>query len=260
MTFPHAGPCLLFALRRETLGFVRRFPKATVINGAPCAARIHDAFQQSVLVMETGVGPLRAERALDWLGTQMHFQPQCILSVGFAGALQESLRVGDLISASEVMDERGNHWPCNPIHPMPQASRERKRPEHERKRPEKSSVHTGRVLTVPRLIGDPEEKSGLGQRYAVQAVDMESATVAAWAASHGIPFGCLRAISDDVHTQLPAPLVHLLDQGAVSPARALKAVVASPMLLPHFYRLARATRIAAEQLGVGLSDWLARPV
>ena len=48
----------------------------------------------------------------------------------------------------------------------------------------------------------------------------------------------------------------LLEGGAVSPWRALKAMCKQPSLLPEFCRLARDTKRASRQLGLALGELL----
>ena len=57
------------------------------------------------------------------------------------------------------------------------------------------------------------------------AVDMESAAVARITSEAGVPFACLRAISDDADTYLPESLLAVLEHGGVRPARLMAAIV-----------------------------------
>jgi adenosylhomocysteine nucleosidase len=200
-----------------------------------------------VLLLETGIGPERMEAALTWLLRQplsggRVYRPRFVVSAGFSGALQEGIRVGDVVVATEVADTEGGRWPAtwpSPDYPWP--------------------GRRGRVLTVRRLVGDPEEKRALGREHAATAVDMEAAAAARVCALSSIPFGCIRAISDDVHTRLSPRLVSLLFAGRVSAPRVLAALARSPRLAGELWRLARQTRLAARQLAVALGELLDGP-
>jgi hypothetical protein len=85
---------------------------------------------------------------------------------------------------------------------------------------------------------------------------MESATFAARCARAGIPFGCVRAISDAVDTPLSPGLVTLLEGGSISVWRAVKALARQPSMLPEFLRLARHTNRASHELGRALGELL----
>lgn len=232
-------PCVLFALRRESAPFRRTFRLQRPVPAAPGWARWCVAPPRAVLVLETGVGPRGVDRALDWLfGSPTldgrPYQPTALVFAGFAGSLSPALRVGDVILPEAVVDERGRHWPTT-------------WPTTERR---------GRLLTATRLISTPAEKWALGERHRAAAVDMESATFARRCAERGLPFGCLRAISDDVDTALSPALVPLLAGGVVSPWRFAAALLRHPGMLPELLRLARHTRLAAKRLGVALSALL----
>ena len=82
------------------------------------------------------------------------------------------------------------------------------------------------------------------------------AAQAAFFAQAGIPFACLRAISDEVGTTLSPTLESLLSGGSASPWRVLLALARRPGMLPELLRLARDTKRAAQQLGLALGELL----
>jgi hypothetical protein len=71
-----------------------------------------------------------------------------------------------------------------------------------------------------------------------------------------VPYGCLRAISDDWNTPVSPAVVRLAPDGRVSWWRLLAALVRSPRLTTELWRLAKQTRAAARQLGLGLGELL----
>ncbi len=230
-------PCILFALRRESQYFLRTFHRRTSFSGAPCRPTFYERQDSRVLVLETGIGTTRTAAALESVLNgpgqgRESYRPRFVVSAGFSGALQPGCRIGDVVLATEVVDLEGGRWPVG------ETVVERD-----------LCVHSGRVLAVPRLVSDPGEKRLLGQKYAALAVDMETATASRMCCQRGIPFRCVRAISDEVDTALSPRLVSLLSGGRVSPWRLLAAVAASPRLMKELWTLARHTRLAAQQLG-----------
>jgi len=241
-------PCVLFALRRESQAFRREFRAHQRFPGAPCWARFCGPAWLTVLVLETGLGARRTEAALNWLlGApllgNLPYRPKMVLSAGFSGALQEGLHVGDLVLATEVVDTEGNSWPTTWPGELPPGEW-------------RPPLRRGRLLTAPHLVGSAEEKKALGRQHEAAAVDMETAVIARCCRQRGMPFGCLRAISDDATTSLSPRLTSLLRAGRVSPLRLLAALARSPRILPEFFRLARQTRLAGEQLGKALGEVL----
>ncbi len=106
-----------------------------------------------------------------------------LLSVGFAGACDPSLNPGDVIEASLVIDSRsGERFPTDAAF----------------------EVAAPGVLVSSTQIAGIAEKRRLRATYNAAAVDMEAATVARLARAHGIPFGTLKAISDEHDVDLTA--------------------------------------------------------
>lgn len=240
-------PCLLFALGREAAPFLREFRPQQRFAGAPCWARFCGPSWLSVLVLETGVGTARTAAALDWLLSspvleRVPYRPKLVISAGYCAALQEPYRVGDVILATQVSDLAGNTWPTT----WPGELTGEWRP----------PLHRGRLLTVPHIVGTAEEKRALGQKHETIAADMEAAAAAERCARQGVPFGCVRAVSDDANTPLSPRLASLLTGGRVSPVRVLAALARSPGLAAELWRLARHTRRAARQLGTALGELL----
>ena len=243
-----ADPCVLFALGRESGPFRHAFRPHQRFPEAPCCARFCGPPWLSVLVVETGMGSTHTQQALDWLLGRpllghVAYRPKLVLSAGFAGALCKPYRVGDVLLATEVVDTDGNVWPTTWPGELPAG-------------PWEPALQRGRLLTAPQMVAKPEAKRALGERYGAAAVDMETATVARACSRAGVPFGSVRAISDDVDTALSPRLATLLAGGRVSVVRLLLQLVQAPSLLGELWRLARHTRIAARQLATALGELL----
>jgi adenosylhomocysteine nucleosidase len=232
-----ADVCVLFALRRESRYFRRHYPPFATPAQAPCWARWCGKRAHPILLLETGVGAARTTAALDW-ALSLPQRPRRFLFAGFAGALTAKLRVGDVLWASEVVDESGQAWSttwcCN----------------HQ---------PAGRLLTVSHLVTAPAAKHALGERHQALAVDMESAAFARRCHAAGVTFGCLRAISDDVVTEVSGELERLLASGVVSPWRLASALLRQPRIIAELIRLARHTRIAARRLAATIVTHVLAP-
>jgi adenosylhomocysteine nucleosidase len=161
-----------------------------------------------------------------------------VVFAGFAGSLSSSLRVGDVILATEVAHPDGHcittTWPQH----------------------ENLPGVAGRLLTTPLMVSDPVAKRALGAQHHASAVDMESFHFAARCGRQGVRFGCVRAISDNHDTALSPELVPLLSAGVVSPWRFALALLRRPRLIREMLRLARDTRVAARELDRALTALL----
>jgi adenosylhomocysteine nucleosidase len=241
-------PCLLFALGREARSFLQEFRPQQRFPGAPCRARFCGPEWLTVVVLETGLGRDHTEKALKWaLGKpvlgNLPYQPKVVISAGFAGGLQADMQVGDLILATEIVEEEGQTWPV----PWPG-----RLPAGDWQPP----LRRGRLLTGHQIASEPAEKKRLGKQYQALAVDMESAAVASICRRFEIPFGCLRAISDPVDAALSPQLVSVLSGANVSWIRLMAMLARSPGTASELWRLARATRVASRQLGKALAEIL----
>lgn len=241
-------PCILFALHREAQAFYREFRPQQRFPGAPCRARFCGPEWLSVLVLETGIGLESAAAAVSWALSrpglaQVPYRPKVVIAAGFAGGLQDSLAVGDVVLATEVVDEAGQRWPATWPGELPAGEWQ-------------PPLHRGRLLSVAHLAAEAEQKKALGHTHAALAVDMESAAVARLCSRHEVPFGCVRAISDEVGKSLSPLLLPLFVNGRVSPLRLARTVLASPSLAGELWRLFGATQKAGLQLQKALGELL----
>jgi nucleoside phosphorylase len=225
-------PCLVFAVNREAMFVRRALPFRRRFPAAPCRADGHADAERSVLLVETGIGIAAVTKALAWV-LSGPYRPPFVLSAGFSGALIPHLRVGDLILADEVRDVDGPSWPTT----WPVGA---------------TDLSRGRLLTTTHLVGDPQEKRQLGERFGAAAVDMETAVVARLCAEAGMPFGCLRVISDDVDTPLSPALLGVLGGGRIRPLGLAAALLRRPSLARELIRLGRDTHRGARRLSEGL--------
>jgi adenosylhomocysteine nucleosidase len=243
-----ADPCVLFAMHRESAAFLREFRPRQRFPDAPCRARFCGEAWLSVLVLETGMGMAAAQKTMEWLASgprvgNVAYRPKVVLCAGFAGGLQENLDVGDVVLASEVLDVEGQRWPATWPPELPPGEW-------------RPPLHRGSVLCSPRLVADSKEKRELGHKFGSLAVEMESAVVAQFCKRADIPFGCVRAISDTVQTSLSPRVVSLLSGSGVSPVAVAAGMLRAPGLAGELWRLAKQTRLAADQLGKALGELL----
>jgi adenosylhomocysteine nucleosidase len=241
-------PCVLFALQRERVPFCREFRPNLKFKGSPCWACFCGPSWLPVLVVETGVGQASVTRVLDWLLAKpkcdgVPCEPGLMLFAGFAGALSDARRLGDVVVVDEVVDEHGHAWKTTwPPLPLEGAWQ--------------PPLHVGRLLTTDRLIASPDEKRRLGETHGAVAVDMESALFAERCARAGVPFGCVRVISDDVATPISQRVMTLLEGGTVTPWRIIAELARRPGMVPELLRLGRDTKRASRQLGLALGELL----
>jgi len=149
-----------------------------------------------------------------------------VVVAGLAGALDPSLRVGDLVLDSPVA------MACDGF------------------------VKPGLVYTTERLVTSAAEKAELFRQTGALAVDMEQAVVRRALEGTGVPVIGLRAISDPADVALdPAILGFVDERGRTRPLAVAAAVLKRPSLVGPLKRLGAASRIASKMLGEGVR-WL----
>ena len=149
---------------------------------------------KALLLVQTGPGRQQAEDAFEYL--RLHYPLSGVVSLGFGGALQQGLRVGDLVLCSvlyrreDVRAESG----CNSDRWLLDLAGEGL---------PGNSVRVGTGVTVPTLVRQRGERMALRDAFGADVVDMESYWVGVLARTMGIPFLAVRAISDSVNDSLP---------------------------------------------------------
>jgi adenosylhomocysteine nucleosidase len=153
-------------------------------------------------------------------------RPSVVLSVGFAGALDASLRVGDLLQPRYVVDSRDGT------------------------RTDTGSG-SGVLVSFP-AVADAAQKAKLAKSYDAQAVDMEAAAVAKGAEARGLRFAAVKAISDEVGFAMPPMDRFIAADGTFRTASFALYAAGRPFLWPNVLRLAQNSAKAARALGTML--------
>jgi nucleoside phosphorylase len=238
--------CVLFALAREAMFFRRALAARQAVRTAPCPGWSARLESEHILVLITGMGAAATDRALSWVlrGARTEW-PGRILSAGFCGALVPELEVGALLQVTEVIEAANGEGDTQTAGTSPAAHLD--------------SCASGRLITVATPVWTREERQALHGRSGALAADMESATVARRCRGAGVPFACLRAVSDGLNTTISPALAGALQGEQVRLGRLLAAVLRRPLLVGQLSRLARQSRTAAAALSAGLLGMLKAP-
>lgn len=167
-----------------------------------------------------GIGTQAARRATEALIAL--YNPAMIQSVGFAGALSNSLHVGDILTPATVLDARDNSR-----YQIPRGQ--------------------GTLITFME-VADSAQKKKLAAAYAAQAVDMEAAAVAAAAQLHNIPFAATKVISDELDFEMPNTARFITSEGQFKAASFAFFTAMRPWLWPRVATLAANSSKAANAL------------
>jgi len=167
-----------------------------------------------------GIGEQAARRATE--AVIALYRPEIVQSVGFAGALNPALAVGDIVSPGRVTDAKDG-----------------------------SSVSLGTgngVLLSFASVAGAGQKSKLAEAYGAQAIDMEAAAVAKSAGSHGVRFVVTKVISDEFAFEM-LPMDRFVSRnGQFATASFVGFAVMRPWLWAKVIRMARRSNKAAKAL------------
>jgi adenosylhomocysteine nucleosidase len=173
--------------------------------------------------------------------------------MGFAGALDDSLREGDLVLGARTCFRGGNgvfgEWMVSDESLLDLASKALV---------ENGIGHkTGDILTTPAVIGSPREKEMLGTSCDALVVDMESSWAAQVAADHGVPLLMVRAVLDRSSLKIPTSMMLAASRPQwVQWLWGALVSLATPWNIPALIQLRRCSGIASEKLACFLEAFV----
>jgi adenosylhomocysteine nucleosidase len=215
---------IVAALEREVSGLTRGWSRvAREHEGRSFIFLEHD----EMVVACGGIGMEAARRTAE--AVIALYRPTLVQSAGFAGALDNTLHVGDIFVPALVIDARDG-------------SRVEIDSEN------RSGKRKGTLVSFMAVAGI-NQKANLAQAYGAQAVDMEASAVAAAARAHGIQFDAVKAISDEATFEMPENAQFIDAQGRFKTSSFAFFVAVRPWLWPRVALLANNSRKAARALG-----------
>ena len=214
---------IVAALEREVRPLIQRWHLVEKDHGK---YRFRFFENDHAVLVCAGIGAEAARRAAE--AVIALYAPEIVYSAGFAGALENRLKVGDLVLPRWVVNAGDGS---------------------------RVELHDGTgVLVSFGTIASPAQKVSLRNSFSAQAVDMEAAAVARAAEARGIKFAVVKAISDELGFVLP-PMDQFIDsEGQFSEWRFAAHMAVRPWLWPRVLRLARNTRRASRTI----CDWLGK--
>jgi nucleoside phosphorylase len=177
-----------FALPAESSEFLRRLGNKSRKDREGIRTIRGKIEDRTIEVLHTGVGEKTCRQRMASFLQDRQFD--CLISAGFAGALNDKLRAGDLLFAENFSTVQLNEM---------------------RSGLGSSPIHRANLLTVPSIIDSIEERQKIAQTTGAAAVDMETEFIARACAEHGVSLLSLRVISDTPSEPFPSPSKILFD-------------------------------------------------
>lgn len=179
-----------------------------------------------------GIGPQAARRATE--AVLALYGSSCVYSVGYAGALDLSLKVADVIRPVQVIDANDGS---------------------------STQIAAGNgVLVSQTVMANVEQKSRLRDAYGAQAVDMEASGVARAAEARGVPFQAIKVISDEFDFELPDSGRFVNTDGRFQQIRFALFLALRPWLWARVVQLARNSARASRALCAELQKMLSEKI
>jgi nucleoside phosphorylase len=179
---------ITFALPAESAGLIRLLrEKERRLCGDTQIIR-GKIDNRSVEILHTGVGEKACRRRMEMFLQDRQFD--LLISAGFAGALNDQLKVGDLLLAKNFASARLDEV---------------------RLLLSNLQVQVEDLFTTAHIVGSREERYQIAKSTGAVAADMETEFIARACAEHALPMLSLRAVSDTPAQPLPAPPGVLFD-------------------------------------------------
>ncbi len=146
-------------------------------------------------VVETGMGPQHAAVATRACITRR--RPDCVLAIGVAAALKDSLPVGTVFSPLRIVNSDGidmsgkvADWPLSDQLPAP----------------------SGTLVTLDHVLTSFDQRRNVADRYGADAADQESAAIVLACSEEGVACRVVKVIVDAWNDELPRDVQRWLKQ------------------------------------------------
>jgi adenosylhomocysteine nucleosidase len=223
LTLPDTEIAIVAALEREVRPLIKHWEP---VDREHEARKFTFYTHGRVVLVCGGIGASAARSATEAVIALYH--PTQVISAGFAGALNSSLKVGEVFIPARVVDSQD-------------AS--------------STETHMGQgVLVSFTGIASAEQKAKLGYAFGAEAVDMEAAAVARGADARGVRFMAVKAVSDESDFVLPEMNRYVNAEGKFRTTAFAAAMVVRPWMWVKTVRLTRNSARASR----ALCDWLER--
>jgi adenosylhomocysteine nucleosidase len=220
---------MVAALEREVRPLVKRW---RVCEREYAGRRFRFYENGEAVLVCAGIGAEPARRAAE--AVLALYSPNCVYSVGYAGALEPTLRVGDIFQPARVINAKEGS---------------------------SASIVGGHgTLVSHALVASAAQKARLREAYNAQAVDMEASAVARAAEARGVAFAAVKVISDEFNFELPATEQFVDTQGRFQQTRFVVFIALRPWLWSRVAQLARNSARATNNLCAELQKIVAKDV
>ncbi|MGT0186095.1 5'-methylthioadenosine/S-adenosylhomocysteine nucleosidase [Staphylococcus aureus] len=185
---------------------------------------------REVVITQSGIGKVNAAISTTLLINK--FKPDVIINTGSAGALDESLNVGDVISDDvkyHDADATAFGYEYGQIPQMPVAFQSSKPLIEELSQvvqQQQLTAKSGLIVSGDSFIGSVEQRQKIKKAFPnAMAVEMEATAIAQTCYQFNVPFVVVRAVSDLANGEAEMSFEAFLEKAAVSSSQTVEALV-----------------------------------
>ena len=205
----------------------------------------------AIMVKVSGTGKDNAVSGIKSL-LESPTPPDIVLSVGYAAALKDDLKTGDLVISKQFHINEGTEV-------LESDSRLVDLTRGILDRSEELRGFIGDSVTVPHVAASKREKMELVNRTDALIANMEDYWIGKGAIEAGVPFISVRAVVDTAEQNMPGFVAGL---GNAGPGRQALSVgvhaIVRPWTVPSLLNLSNQVKVAQESLGSFVPAFLAR--
>ena len=215
--------------------------EAQIVRRALRAAKVIDRINNKFEVVQVGVG------CRDMDSRHIVDAYTAIVSTGFAGALEPTIKSGSMVFPKVVKKTGNTVYDVDLTLQKMIATNKH------------TAIAEGALFHTDEILATTEEKHRAHEDNQCIACDMESASLAAVAAEGGRPFACLRIVLDPANIRIPDLIMNLAQSpGEPGAADFLMSQLKHPSQLPativflwHTFKASRALSRSVTQLSQG---------
>jgi adenosylhomocysteine nucleosidase len=230
---------IIAAMPGELKPFVHRWPHESH-HGVDLWRRCHD--RDEWVAACAGAGANAATRA--FAEVEKNGAADRVISTGWAGALSAEFASGKAYAITGVIDaENGERFVADSFALSPKSQN-------------RKLMQPGLWLVTSSKVADQQEKQRLAASYHAGLVDMEAAAVARLARMRGIPFYCIKGVSDGLGDELPDFNHFVLPDGRFRLVSFIGFVLLRPRYWKSLMRMGENSKKAAKKIAESLLDFM----
>ena len=241
---------IVAAFREEVSDYLNRWKFHVVDQDDHLRFYYRSRLMPDVVVVQGGPGRQKAVDATEQMIDR--YNPDFLISAGFAGSVQEDIHTGHLFVCDKLLSIEGPAplWKSDSAH--------ERFPENVNvinDLMENTDMHSNEYsfsgcMSVPELVSGSHMKKWLGSTFPISIIDMESYWVSEAADSHGIPHVVVRSVFDPLGQTLSSFVGKVMDYNSKRRWRhVLNHIVKNPTEIPNLIKLTNQAKTARLSLG-----------